>query len=791
MLNSISHSIPQVEDDKNSVTESTPQNSPKKPSTQTTAKSQVRQARPQMDFAPIIAEIQTNYIGETAQRIRDLIAVINAGLATSLKNKKETIDYLTNLEKNLQLLQTNKFTDQNLQEICIRLLEVNCAIMRHISDAIDRGFYTIRPLKINQLMLKSLKRSHKLKSENKDQEDPLDQNVLLLDKLSKQISTIGVSLFNKAYRVFDAAVVDPIITYEIPRRSLMAGGLGAAAYTALSGLPNNFKDKLPSWLPHGSQADATGLSAAFLAANQFWSSAGSSIKQEWDNAAPKVSAKLEAIRNYLKGGHHVKIGDKLSGITEPVYFKDLIGLESAVAELDLIVRFFDNPALYIQLGMVPPKGLLFLGPPRCGKSLCMEALACEISQRCKTKIGIKRITLKEIRRYGLQNIFEEAIREAPCIIFIDEIDLAGLQRGTVGDSKPLQDALIGLQTLLSIQDPKKQVIVIGATNRSENIDDAIKQAGRLSKEIRFELPTLELRKEAIRRRLKKLAITFKGAEEAIHEIALQSEGASYEALNHLVSNALMYSRITKEVFGKKHLEQAVNSAVHKIVPQPNKHVSPADQQLLATHFAGQALAISLLDGPERLSLVTTLPHMPMLKEESALKLVFTKDPSEVKEQKRYEYGGLFTSKQHDSIQLASRDELLRMCKVHVAGIVAEEIVFGSASHTCNQDAMTRALEIAKKLAFESMKEESLPKHEHQKRFDQAIQLVHTCKQEVRALLQQHQDKLFMLIAALKERKQLNRTQVTAIINRQDNAAKSGTIPEGAGSLPAPRQIAAA
>lgn len=698
-------------------------------------------ANPPVDFTPFVIDVKYNYLGKTKQILSDLLSLIHAGNVKSLKNPKQTKIYLNGLVDVITWYQTNKFNGIDQRDIIFGMLEVNEAIMLHISQELSNGLKTINPLSIEQLYKNLNKHKAQYRRKKSAKKDPFKEQTALLEKLSKQIDHIGLHWYNLAYRELDEAIIDPAIQSDVVPTSLQLGAAGLLLY----GL----------W----KESNKVTMATTFCGWNKDW------ISKKWDHEVkPFLVKHREITRNRLKGGIHNKMADKLAGQLGKCTFKDLIGLDHIVSQLRLVVDFMANSELYINLGTMPEKGYLFVGPPGTGKTFIVEALANEAAKvSADKKINFINITQEEIwKAGGIAAMFGKIKTLAPCICFFDEFDLLRPTRD--GSTGILSEMLIHINALLAEQDPKKQIIIIAATNKPESIDEALTRSGRLHGQYRFKLPSLESREKVITAKLKKLGITFDNAQEAIHNIALQTEGASFPDLNLLVGEAFRYAHSLNETFGEKHLEYALNKTMRHITPHIREMIPAHELQIIATHFAGQALILTLIDSVAQLARVTTLPHMPKINQEALLKLRFDgKEATPSKEQDRYAYGAVYTYKPNDSADIYSKDELLKTCKLHLAGIVAEELMLGSASHTCNKDAMSSALEIAKIIVFEGLKESHMPQEEINRRFQKALQLIETGKKEVRTLLTANKPKLTALIAKLQEQKELSKEEVLAAI----------------------------
>lgn len=727
-----------------------------------------------------INDVQKSLI-DTQRKLAELMAMIKNGQVKSLKNKAEASRNLADLISLTQTIQSTKFAQADISTI-IQLLDINQAIMTHVSKALAAGLHDL-PRFDGSAVAKRMVSIDTMSPDTLDQK--LAENKKTFSTLSKQTDHAGLQWYNHAYRAFDAAVVEPCIKYSIPSRLFFSGFLGLAACSAWWSLSHesfHASNRVPQCIknafgpyPHlgfmtpnatvlGKVLSLLGRPDSLLAGTFLAAYAKQGIMEEWDLFKPKLVKELVSKRNRLKGGIHNTIADSLDGFVSQVTFDDLIGLDHIKEQFRLLIKYLENPEAYDRLGLTPGKGILLVGPPRTGKTLSIKALFNELeavrkkNSSNKNKITFYEVSGADIRRNGIEKVFLRARLHAPCIIFIDELDLLNLQRD--GSTSLLSEFLTGMSGLLESKDPQKQIILIAATNRPETIDFALREFGRFGLELRYELPIMEIRKKTLEHKLRQLSITIEGLD--LDAIARDTEGQSFEALNELVKVALTLARLSGEAFAQKHLEEALNGHLRHITPHLNRAISPEEQRLLAAHFAGHALALSLLDGMNKVSLVTILPRKTTLKEVTRWDHLFRNKKDEP-DQEKYEYGAIFTHHEHDTINIQTKDELLKQCKTHLAGIVAEEIILGSSSHTCHHEDMEKALEAAKIIAFEGMKETKLPTKEQEKRFKAALEIVKVCKQDLTTLFMQHKDKLVALAQALEEQKQLTSEQIRALI----------------------------
>ena len=175
----------------------------------------------------------------------------------------------------------------------------------------------------------------------------------------------------------------------------------------------------------------------------------------------------------------------------------------------------------------------------------------------------------------------------------------------------------------------------------------------------------------------------------------------------LIDNALLKARIRNESLTQKHIDEILEEDVYHIIPNNTKLIPQHEKEIVSAHIAGQAITLTLLNINTKLSKATIKQVMTDIKEEAmGMHLWGDKDK---KEQKRFEYGKLFTHHEQDSINLSSRDEKIKLCTYHLAGFVGEEILLGSCGYSCHaEEDKSNALKIAQSIVLEGLDIEKQP-----------------------------------------------------------------------------------
>jgi ATP-dependent Zn protease len=504
---------------------------------------------------------------------------------------------------------------------------------------------------------------------------------------------------------------------------------------------------------------------------------GEDLNEKWSyELKPELEKKVKALHYRLMGGAYTTRADKLDEIKAEVTFDDLVGLDHVKEYFKLLVDYLENPEMYDRRKLTPQKGCLLVGPTRTGKTHSVSALHGEITRMLKRtgrpeKFGfveIPAVWLNDSKRGGIRRIMYALKAKAPCIAFIDEIDLINLQR--TGKNIELSEFLTALSGVLDETDPQKQVIIIAATNKPESLDTALRQPGRFGKEIRFEYPDLTSRKTYITMQLKKLSLDL--ALFDIEKIARETEGYSYATLKTLTDNAVLKARVAGQSVTQQHLQAALDEEVRHMLPT-TKDIPDHEKQIIATHFAGHALALNLLDTHTKLAKVTINPVMTSIKEEligkHLMQDAYGNKPNADKEQDRYDHGSIFTYHTQDSINIANRDEQLKQCKVQLAGIAAEKIMLGSCGYSCHKKDKEKALSIAMALVCEGIDPNSLPKTLQEQKYHEGFTLLTECEKEITLLLQKHRDTLENIIFELQANGTLTDQEVAEIIEDTESA----------------------
>jgi len=482
--------------------------------------------------------------------------------------------------------------------------------------------------------------------------------------------------------------------------------------------------------------------------------------------SPWIETKQINAWNFLRGGSYLDVEASTGFLSfEPSSdFDDMVGLDEVKEEFSTIIKYIENPELFNLAKIAPETGWILTGPTRTGKTFSFECLCGEITkmQKAKGESSYKfiKVEIDDLNEAGIKRVLEYAKYNAPMIIFIDEIDLLGLNRAS--NSERLMSFLTAIKgTEDSKKDPSKIVILITATNSPETLDKALRQNGRLGKEIRFEYPTAKFRKEFLVKEFLRMALDPRNFD--INAIVEKTYERSYEDLQAIIRTSTARAWALGVPLSQKLIEDSIRRAINKIIMIDRKDLPENEINTLATHFAGKALALSFLDTHAKLDVVTIKAVMTELYEQSAWHVMHDQMNKTV--QDKIVHGGAFTKVTHDTINLKTREQLLNEVKVLIAGFVAEDILLDGCSMQCHIEDHNKAYDILDKLVFEGIYPSHLSKAMRDELRDKTYALLAQCKAEVRTLLENHRDSLEAIVSELKKSKILSDDQVKAIIDK--------------------------
>lgn len=306
---------------------------------------------------------------------------------------------------------------------------------------------------------------------------------------------------------------------------------------------------------------------------------------------------------------------RLSDAVPKVTFDDVAGVDEAKAELAEIVEFLKNSKKFIALGAKIPKGVLLLGPPGCGKTMLARAIAGEAGVPFFHISGSDFVEMfVGVGASRVRDLFETAKQHRPSLIFIDEIDAVGRQRGAGlgGGHDEREQTLNQLLVEMDGFDPNAGVILIAATNRPDILDPALLRPGRFDRRVVVDAPDVRGRKEIFRVHLRNKPVEFgkdeQQLEQAIEALAQRTPGFTGADIANLVNEAaLLAARRDKQVITMDEFEDSIDRVI--MGPERKSRVlTPATRRRTAYHEAGHAIVGELLPEADPVNKVSILPR---------------------------------------------------------------------------------------------------------------------------------------------------------------------------------------
>lgn len=317
-------------------------------------------------------------------------------------------------------------------------------------------------------------------------------------------------------------------------------------------------------------------------------------------------------KNLGAGGGPMNLGKSNAKIyaesTEGITFEDVAGQDEAKEALTEIVDFLHAPQKYISIGAKLPKGALLVGPPGTGKTLLARAVAGEAKVPFFSISGSDFVEMfVGLGAAKVRDLFEEANKKAPCIVFIDEIDTIGKKRDGVGfgGNDEREQTLNQLLSEMDGFDSNKGVVILGATNRPESLDPALLRPGRFDRRVPVELPDLKGREDILKVHLKNVR---HAPDLDINFIARTTAGASGADLANMVNEAAL--RAVRQGRNKVETEDLAESVEIVIAGYQKKNavISPREKEIIAYHEVGHALVAAKQTNSAPVTKITIIPR---------------------------------------------------------------------------------------------------------------------------------------------------------------------------------------
>ena len=454
-----------------------------------------------------------------------------------------------------------------------------------------------------------------------------------------------------------------------------------------------------------------------------------------------------------------------------ITFSDVAGCEEAKQELEEIIEFLKNPKKFVRLGGKIPKGALLVGPPGTGKTLLAKAVAGEAGVPFFSISGADFVEMfVGVGASRVRDLFEQGKRNAPCIIFIDEIDAVGRYRGAGlgGGHDEREQTLNQLLVEMDGFDENTNIIVLAATNRPDILDPALLRPGRFDRRIVVDVPDVKGREQILKVHTKNIPLA-KDVDLGI--IAKSTPGMVGADLANLVNEAaLLAARKDKEAVGMEDFEEAKDKVLMG-VERRSLRIPQRERELTAYHESGHALVAIMIPDADPVHKVTIIPRGRALGMTAQLPL-----------DDRHNY-----SKSYIRSQLC----------VLLGGRAAEKLIFNELTTGAGND-IERATELARKMVCEwGMSEKLGPltfgkkgeeiflgreiarhrdySEETARLIDAEVKrFVEEAEEEASRILKEHMEALKKLAETLLEKEVLDGAEIKRIVEKVEKAPKKAT-----------------
>ena len=338
-----------------------------------------------------------------------------------------------------------------------------------------------------------------------------------------------------------------------------------------------------------------------------------------------------------------------------IMFEDVAGIDTAKEELQEVVTFLKQPDRFTAVGAKIPKGVLLIGPPGTGKTLLAKAIAGEAGVPFFSLSGSEFVEMfVGVGASRVRDLFQKAKENAPCIIFIDEIDAVGRQRGSGigGGNDEREQTLNQMLTEMDGFQGNSGVIVVAATNRPDVLDSALLRPGRFDRQITVDYPDYKGRQDILKVHARNKKLEEDVSIEAVARLTPGFAGA--DLANLLNEAAILAARRYKEAIGELEIADAIDRITIGLSMKPM--LDSSKKRLVAYHEVGHALVMTLLKNASLFDKITIVPRSGGI-------------------------GGFAKGVPDEESGLESRSQILDTITMMLGGRAAEEVVFGNAEIT--------------------------------------------------------------------------------------------------------------
>ena len=450
--------------------------------------------------------------------------------------------------------------------------------------------------------------------------------------------------------------------------------------------------------------------------------------------------------------------EKQTGVT----FRDVAGQDEAKESLTEIIDFLHNPQKYTEIGAKLPKGALLVGPPGTGKTLLAKAVAGEANVPFFSISGSDFVEMfVGVGASRVRDLFKEAAKVAPCIVFIDEIDTIGKSRDNrLGGNDEREQTLNQLLAEMDGFDPTKGIILLAATNRPEVLDQALLRPGRFDRRITIDRPNLAGRIATLEVHTRNIKL----AEDVnLKKVALATAGCVGADLANLVNEAAL--RAVRK--GRKLVTQEDLLAAFELViagtEKKGSVLTEFEKKLVAYHEVGHAMVAYKQKNTEPVQKITIVPHT------------------------QGSLGYTLLMPEEDKTELRTKDELMAKIAVSMGGRAAEEVVMNTMTNGASQDIQDATNVARNMVAMFGMSDEfgmmALASRRSQyldggygmdcaqdtaARMDQAVkQILDQCYREAVEVIKANREDMDKVVAYLLEKETITGAEMVAIIEGRD------------------------
>jgi len=465
----------------------------------------------------------------------------------------------------------------------------------------------------------------------------------------------------------------------------------------------------------------------------------------------------------------VKPADLSHGAKSQTTWEDVAGVEEVRDELMEVVEFMRDPKRFARLGAKVPKGLLLYGPPGTGKTLLAKAVAHESGAHFYSASASSFVEMfAGLGASRIRRLFNEARKNAPAIVFIDELDAVGAQRTGHGFNREQDQTLNQLLVELDGFEGAEQVVVMGASNRIQDLDPALLRPGRFDRQLLVPPPDLAGREAILRVHTRGKPLSIDHVELAT--VARQTSGLTGAELANICNEAAIKAgRRGDSSIKQDDFDWALERVVAGL--QQRKVLTEKERRILAFHEGGHALMAHLMGSVMELQKVTIVSRG------NALGYAFY-----LPEEDRY---------------LHTKEELVDRMIVALSGRAAEEVVFGRVTNGAAND-LEKVTEIARSMVFEwgmsdivasrTMRADNYALSEATKRVrdEEQARLTDSAYEEAVRLLRKHRGTLDRVAAALLEKETLVREELQALVGNvepESRASEAVGVPRVVASDP--------